>query len=313
MPPEGTTETTSVDTTPKTPETPAEGQPEGEEQEVKTPEAPDPKVDNNELKAKATAQRYKVKVDEEELEVELDELLKGYQRASSANKKYTEASAMRKEVQNAVRLMAEDPIGTFLQLVGHAEGDDVAKQKAFKFAEKYLADALKEQLMPEEQKKSLAAERERDMYKKKVEDYERRQKETALEAEALGHQQAFMKDLSEAIQKSGMTEDEDLFQELAPILRAAIESDYSLTADEAVSIVKEKRQLRQKRILQDLPDEAILEDETRLKRLNKKILERIQKAQSSTGNGAAPPKAGTTKPGRRAESAKRSMSDFFGF
>lgn len=138
--------------------------------------------------------RHKVKVDGEELELELDEILKGYQKSASSDKRFQEASRKEKMLQQALSEAKSNP-RKFFELAGLD-----AKQ----FAEALLVSELEESLLTPEDKQSRAEKAELEAYKK--EKAERLAAQQKVEQERSFSQAAeqIENEIIEALNTSGM-------------------------------------------------------------------------------------------------------------
>ena len=114
--------------------------------------------------------KYKVKIDGEELEVDEEELLRGYQTKKAADKRFQEGAMARKQAEEFVRLLKEDP---FKVLSNPQIGHDVRQ-----LAEEFLASQLEEEMLSDE-------ERERREMKRKLQEYEESEKKKKQEQEEL--------------------------------------------------------------------------------------------------------------------------------
>ena len=114
------------------------------------------------------------------------------------------------------------------------------------------------------------------------------------------------------MEAAGLPDDEETLSLLIPLLQTSIEKKAPLTVEDAIDIVKEKREAARTRYATSLSDDEILADEARAERLQKLILERT-KEKLRVSQGTTSGKTGTQGPTeeRRAEAKKRSLSDFF--
>lgn len=107
--------------------------------------------------------KFKVPVDGEELEVDIEELKRGYSHGRAANKRMAEAAEIRK-AEAARRDRAAKGDFSWLNDYG------VPKQQVLKWAEKELLDLMEFDQLPDAEKKRISAERERDEYRKQIEE-----------------------------------------------------------------------------------------------------------------------------------------------
>lgn len=263
--------------------------------------------------------RFKVKIDQEELEVEENELIAGYQRASAASKRMQEAAALRKQAKDDYAAFLRDPFRVLEEKLAPHFGKERVQQHIRALAQKQLQELMEEEQLPESDRRALHAERRARELEEKLREAEERKAEEARAVEIQRHQDQFTKNLQKAIDGAGFSlepgkkgyeqlDTEDL-NVLINMLSSAIESDYDLTPEEAVDNLREAREARRKRYFESLSDDEILKDEARAKRLNEVLLKKAleaSKSQSSTQKSA-----GKSPTGERRASEKRSTSDFF--
>jgi hypothetical protein len=65
---------------------------------------------------KEPPKKYKVKDGDDELEVDESELVRGYQRARAATKRFEEAAALRSQMEGVIKSLKSDTIGTLKRL-----------------------------------------------------------------------------------------------------------------------------------------------------------------------------------------------------
>lgn len=132
---------------------------------------------------KTAPKKYKVKIDDEELEVDEDEVVRGYQHARAANKKFQEAAAERKAAEQAkeeAKRVAEDrwaklktdPFKVLSELGINPR----------ELSEEYLLKALEEEMMS-------PAEKEKAELTKKLQEYEAKEKTAKEQEEAVKKQE----------------------------------------------------------------------------------------------------------------------------
>ena len=119
--------------------------------------------------------KYKVKIDQEELEVDEGELVRGYQRANSANRRFEEAARLYKEAQPYLTAKQKGDLNTLLS--------DLPDEKKRQWAENYLGEWLQLQQMDPIQRENLD-------YKKKLEQYEKEKADKEAEAKTTKERQA---------------------------------------------------------------------------------------------------------------------------
>lgn len=114
--------------------------------------------------------KHKIKIDNQEIEVPYEDLINDYQMKGASQKRFNEASSMKKEVDN---------------FIGSLKGGDLSQLKKVmspeqirEFAEKELLEYVKYEQMSDEQKENLTLKQERDLLKAEKEEIEKQQKQS---------------------------------------------------------------------------------------------------------------------------------------
>jgi hypothetical protein len=120
-----------------------------------------------------------VKIDGESVKVSLADLEKAYGLETSSRKRFEEASTLRKQVDEFLDVLQKGDFSSLKQLV--------PEEALLKFAEKTLRDKVEYERLDDSTKGKLKAEKERDEYKRKIEEQEetvKRQEYEELENKA---------------------------------------------------------------------------------------------------------------------------------
>lgn len=117
--------------------------------------------------------KHKVKVNNQELEVPYEELVSGFGINQAAHQKFEAAAKMRKEVDTFIDSLKSGNLRALKEL-------GVPQDKLREFAEQELTEYLEYENLPEADKRRLAAEKERDKYKRQYEEYEQKAKQEQL-------------------------------------------------------------------------------------------------------------------------------------
>ncbi len=120
------------------------------------------------------AAKHKLKVNGKEEELDYDKLLERASRVSGADEKFKRASEIEKRYERVKDPNAEN-FDELVELLGY--------QKATKFARQLVLDEMKWDELTEEQQDAIIARREADLSKKKLSEYEEREKSARIEAE----------------------------------------------------------------------------------------------------------------------------------
>mgnify|MGYP003645262442 CR=1 FL=1 len=116
---------------------------------------------------------HKVKVDGQELEVSLNDLVKNYSLEQASRKKFDEASQLRKEVDEFVEVLQKGDLSPLKEIV--------SEEAMLKFAEGLVRDKVEFDRLDDSTKAKMLAEKERDLYKNKLEEQEEYRKQAVLE------------------------------------------------------------------------------------------------------------------------------------
>lgn len=196
-----------------------------------TTEAPNniPGALPGETKTETAKRLYKVKVDGNEVEVDEDELLKGYSHGRAAHEKMAAAAKSRKEVDEVLRILKNNPREAFNKLGLNAR----------EFAESLIREQLEESLMDPKDKEL------RD-YKKKVESFES-ERRTAQEAyekqredeELAKHTQAIQSDIIETLSTAGLPKTERTVSRIVYYMQSALAAGYNVRPQDVIEHVKQ--------------------------------------------------------------------------
>lgn len=192
-----------------------------------TPEAAEPK--------KVSA-KHKVKIDGEELEVELEELLKGYQTGKSSTKKFEEAKRLQAEVADFLNRSKENPWELLQQLGVNID----------ELAERRVADKLEWELKPEQERKLIEMERELKKYKQFEEETKKSQQEQQKAQLAQSAMREVDDEIGAVLKQSGVKPTPRVVARIAETMLAALEAGQKLPAAKAFE-----------RTQKDLKDEVI--------------------------------------------------------
>ena len=183
---------------------------------------------------KETAERmlkkYKVKVNGEDTEVGEDELVNNYQLRKASDKRFQEGQQMRKQSEEFIRLLKTDP----KKVLSHPSvGMDVKK-----WAEDFLIGEMQREMMSPE-------EIQMEEYKSKLAKYEEQEQSTKKEAEQAQqtavrqkYQDDYNKQITEALDTSGLPKTEYTVQRMINYMAKALEQNYELSAKDVTDLVR---------------------------------------------------------------------------
>lgn len=264
-----------------------EGQPQGQ-QATQTSEKPaESKSPISQGDADKIAKKYKVKVDGAESEVDEDELVRSYQLRKVSDKRLQEATQARKQAEEFVSMLKNDPIKLLKDpRIGH----DVKK-----LAEEYLMAELEQEMLTPEQRELKEAKSKLKSYEDMKAQQEKEMTERQEQELIRHHQQNYQKEIISALDKSGLPRTEATVARMINYMAQNLEKSYGLTADDVVELVKMDYIKDTKSLYAGVPDElllSILGDDI-VKKVIKADLGRVKKnpaatAQKQQHSGQAP-------------------------
>lgn len=194
--------------------------------------------DANQLKeiadkaAESIRKKYKVKVDGSEVEVDEDELLRGYQRAKSAAKRFEEAAKMKKEAEQLSALLKSDTADAIKRSGGNPQ----------EWAEKFLAGIYEEEELAKKDPKELEIRK----LKKQLEEVNKKETDKKAKEEQDQHAKLltqyeadYTKQITSALEKSGLPKTPFTVKRMAQYMARAMDAGMDIAASDVVDYVKE--------------------------------------------------------------------------
>lgn len=182
-------------------------------------------------KQEAIARRLKLKVDGRDEELDEGEVIKWAQMGRSAQKRFQEAAAARKQAEDFIKMLKENPLEV---LRNPAIGIDVRK-----FSEEFLTKELQKETLSPEQRRIQELEenlRASDNEKKQREEQQRVEQHAKL-------QQHFAQDyetkITEALQTSGLPKTPLTVKRMADRMSAGIAAGFDLSPADVVQMVRQ--------------------------------------------------------------------------
>lgn len=219
----------------------------------KNPAAPTP----------AEVRKLKLKLEGQEVELPESEVISLAQQGKVANKRFQEASQIRKEAEDIVKFAKENP-REFFKKTG---------MNAREFAENYLMEELKREQMTPAEKKAYENEQELKRFKdeKKQEEEQRRQQEMAdlREKHMKNYDQLFV----EALTKTGLPKTPYTIKRMAELQLINVKNKLDLSADQLAKVVREDYISEQKALFGATEGDSLLE------LLGPEIVKKLSKAQ----------------------------------
>lgn len=181
---------------------------------TETPKATQPGIQQPAEKKQEAARRLKLKVDKQEMDLPEDEVLKLAQLGVASQKRFQEASQLRKQSEDFVKLLKENPEAV---LSNPAIGVNVRE-----WAEKYLAEQLKrEQLSPEQRRiQELEADKAKNDDEKRTREEQNKHEENQKLQDH--YKQEFDKKFTEVLSTSGLPKTPFTIKRLANYMEHAV-------------------------------------------------------------------------------------------
>lgn len=236
---------------------------------------PKPEVKAEPTKAEAKAEairKFKLKYEDSEEEVTEEELILRAQKQRGSEKKYQEAAHMRKQAEQLVNLLKQDPMKV---LSNPTLGHDVKKLMT-----EYLAKQIEEDLMDPKEKEL------RDLRQqiKEREDMEKEQKQAEeqkrLQEATQKYMQDIQKDIVTALNDSGLPRSEKTIKRTAYYLDQALQKGHkNVTAKDVIPLVKEEYLNDMKELFGTSNADTLVQllGEENVGKIRKFDLERLQK------------------------------------
>lgn len=295
---------------------------ETEEQATETPEA-EAKAKEAEAKAKeainASKRKLQAKVNGKTMDVEIDtnddkELLKYVQKALAADEKFTEAATTKKQMQQLMQMLQEDPIALLSNPALGINIKDLAQKVLIQELEE--AEKSPEQRELEQLKKELAQEKK---YKEEMEKQRQESQMEALKNEAF---QALDQEISEAIEASDLPKSPYVVKRITDTLIEAVNLGYTdVTVKDIMPLIEEQMSNELQKMFEMMPEDRMekLIGSNNLGRMRKSRLAKAKAAQkivdpnkSIKDTGASVEAKAEAKANNENKEDKKSFKQLFG-
>lgn len=262
---------------------------------MEAPEASE-SVDAPEELPQEPARKFKVKVDESEEEVDEQELLKGYQKAKASDKRFQEASALRKQaeqekaqVQDLLKQIRENP--DLLEQLG-IDLDSYSEKRLLRNMERALKSP--EELELEELRSFKNNQTQAQKKQQELQAAQAQEQEYAHVTEQIDNE------IFETLQSAGMKPTPRLIARMAEQMLASLEEDGSrFSAKDAFSRVKNDYQADVSELLESLEPEQLAEMfPSVVQKLRSHAVKQASQSVPSFRAGAAPKQEQEQKPKR---------------
>lgn len=180
---------------------------------------------------KAIARKLKLKVDGRDEELDESEVVRWAQMGRSAQKRFQEAAQARKQAEDFIRMLKEDPVSV---MTNPAVGIDPRK-----FAEEYLSKELQKETLSPEQKRIRDLEdklRKHDEDLKKAEEQSKKAEFQKLQEH---YKQDFDKKFTDALQGSGLPKSPKTIQRMADYMVMALKNNLDVEPSHVVELVRQ--------------------------------------------------------------------------
>lgn len=174
--------------------------------------------------------KFKVKIDGQELEVDEEELLRGYQTTKSAQQKFNEASLLRKQSEEFIRLAKSDP----RKLLTHP-GIGIDLQE---FANSILAEQYEEQLLSPEEKELRNLRNQLAEFENQKKEAEARAQQEELDKYTAMYEQEYTEKIIGALETSGLPKTEYTVKKIAEKMLIAAERGLDVEPADVIQFVK---------------------------------------------------------------------------
>lgn len=239
---------------------------------------------------KEAIEKYKIMVDGLEEEVDLPELKKRAQKASSADKKWQESAKIRRQSEDLIRLLKSDP----LRVLSHPSlGHDVRK-----IAEDFLFQRIQEDAMTPEQKESADAKRKVKEYEEMIQAQKSEEEKKRADALRARYEDSYSRDIIETLKTSGLPQTPSTVKRMAYYMHQALIKGYELKAGDVVDLVKTDYETEIKELFGPLDAERLISllGEDTAKKIRLADLSKLKRpGQTIKANEQAPSPEGTQK------------------
>lgn len=243
---------------------------------------------------------FKLKVDGEEVEITEAEAILLAQRGKAADKRFQEASALRKQAEEVINLLKSDP----RKALQHPEINVDIRE----LAEEVLKEHLEVEMMDDKEKQiyKLQKELEQKEAERKATEETKRAEQMKIEEERYTKQ--YEKDINDTLQSSGLPQTNFTVNRVIHYMQQALDLGYEASAKDVIGLVKQDYQNDIKQLF-SAADSSILGDllgEEGLKKVRGFDVSRLKdpKGQTPAEEKQAPAK-------KRTKKEKESFNAFF--
>lgn len=192
---------------------------------------------SKEVTPQSIKKMLKAKVDGQEIDVEEAEAIAAWQKKEASNRRFEEASKMKKQSEQLIKLLqsSKDDPRVLEQILAHPSIGASFKD----IAEKYLYDIIQKEQMSPEQRELMELREEKEkarLEKEEREEEERQQAFSKLEQE---YTQSYQTDIIDTLEKSGLPKTEQTIGRMARYMLMGLQRGVTLKAADIVELVRE--------------------------------------------------------------------------
>lgn len=194
--------------------------------------------------------RLKVKVDNEEMELDEAEVVKGYQRAQAANKRFEEASKLKKQSEAFLEQLQKDPFKLL--------ADPRLGVNAREAAEKFILEQLENEMLSPEEVAARKEKAELEQYRKDKENLKKQQQEEKANQVKQKYVEDYTKQFQGALEKVNIPKTPETIKRMAQYLQASIKGGYETPISDIAEMVREDYINEQKSIVSNLSGQDLI-------------------------------------------------------
>lgn len=154
-----------------------------------------------------------------------------------------------------------------------------------KFSERYITEIIEEELMPEEQRRTLALQRERDELERQLNEERTKQQEFQQQQLTEQYERQISTDIMTALDESDLPKTPDVVRRIGYYLMRATQQNMNVPIKRIISLVKTDINKMNQEILSNLSDDQLMEfiGEDKIKKIRQLELQKIKKPQPFQG------------------------------
>lgn len=249
-----------------------------EEQETQAPEPYVEKktiidVDGHQLEVSETMLKkfYGVKDDDPMTEREWKTALSAYKAHKKADLNTEKYKRNDKLMYDFVELLKNNP-AELLKRAGHDPK---------KFSEKFLTEIIEEELMPEEQRRTMALQREKEELERQLQEERTRQQQIQLDYLTEQHEKQISSEIIQELESSNLPKTPDMVRRIGYYMMRAAQQNMNVPIKRIISLVKSDIDKMNQEIFDNLSDDQLINfiGEDRAKRIRQIELQKIKKPQ----------------------------------